>query len=131
MRTTEEKDQQTSLGSSQEHLDIIPVEVRTRELLEDEVPEVFEQGRIDDIGAVSALVRSTCDQADELANRRDNETARIATLGEGPNLYTVQGPGRAGSGPFSLALTLTLRAGPPSAWPWPCRVGPGPGQGRS
>ena len=44
--------------------------------------------------------------------------------------YTVQGPGRAGSRPFLLALTLTLRAGPPSAWPWPCRVGPGPGQGR-
>jgi len=51
--------------------------------------------------------------------------------------YTVQGPGRAGSRPFFLALTLALRAGPPSAWPWPwvglapgqqgrARVGPGP-----
>ena len=86
MRTTEERDQRTSLGSSQERRDIVPVEVRAQELLEDEVPEVFEQGRIGDIGAVSALVRSTCDQADELANHRDNETARIATLGEGPNL---------------------------------------------
>ena len=86
MWTTEERDQRTSLSSSQERLDIVPVEVRARELLEDEVPEVFEQGRIGDIGAVGALVRSTCDQADELANRRDNETARIATIGEGPNL---------------------------------------------
>ena len=34
-------------------------------------------------------------------------------------MYTVQGPGRAGPRPFSLALTLTLRAGPPSAWPLP------------
>ena len=41
--------------------------------------------------------------------------------------YTVQGPGRAGSRPFLLALTLALRAGPPSAWPWP-RVGLTPGQ---
>ena len=55
----EERDQRTSLSSSQERLDIVPVEVRARELLEDEVPEVFEQGRIGDIGAVGALVRST------------------------------------------------------------------------
>ena len=48
-------------------------------------------------------------------------------IGHNEWIYTVQGPGRAGSRPFFLALTLALRAGPPTAWPWP-RVGLTPGQ---
>lgn len=88
MRTTEERDERTNLGSSRsrERRDIIPVEVRARELREDELPEVLEQRGIGDVAAVGSLVRSTCDQAHELAVRRDDESARIATLGERPNL---------------------------------------------
>ena len=66
---------------SKEGGDVIPVKVRTRELLEDEFPIVLEESSIGDVRPIRTLVGPTANLADVRASRRDTHGARVASLG--------------------------------------------------
>jgi len=75
---------------AEEALEVVEIEVGTRELVIDEGPDPFHERSEGNIRRIGSLVRSTSEQGNKSAEAINDESSRITTPGEHIKIIVVR-----------------------------------------
>lgn len=64
----------------EELLKVVEMQVGSRELGLDEIPDPLEEGPVRDVGCIRSFVGTSCKQGNELADGGDNKGSRVTAL---------------------------------------------------
>lgn len=64
----------------EELLKVVEMQVGSRELGLDEIPDPLEEGPVRDVGCIRSFVGTSCEQGNELADGGDDKGSRVTAL---------------------------------------------------